>query len=400
METLDLAEEGYLHREKLNRKKISLINLISFFIGFSQAFFIYILSNYLKLSFGRENVGIFYLIAYLITLILLLNLYKFVKKFGKSDIFHFSLLYKIIITAFLLVVSPGPFAIVLVVLYIIFGSLEMVSLDMILESHSNDKMSGRIRGKFLTILNAGFLIGPFLSTWILGKYDYNGVFLFLLIFNLFISGLAVWGIKKTDHQFDVDLKVRDIIKKIKIRKNVGRIFYVSFILEFFYAMMIIHTPLYPINIGLSWGDIGIIFTVMLIPFVILQYPLGVLADKKTGEKEFIIFAVILMGLSTGVIYFIGGKSILVWSMILFFTRIGAAIIEILRDSYFYKKIDGYDVDLIGIFRTAMPLGYIAASGISIILLLIFPLKFIFFLVGLIVFSALWPAIKLADSECE
>jgi MFS family permease len=400
METLDLAEEGYLHREKLNRKKISLINLISFFIGFSQAFFIYILSNYLKLSFGRENVGIFYLIAYLITLILLLNLYKFVKKFGKSDIFHFSLLYKIIITAFLLVVSPGPFAIVLVVLYIIFGSLEMVSLDMILESHSNDKMSGRIRGKFLTILNAGFLIGPFLSTWILGKYDYNGVFLFLLIFNLFISGLAVWGIKKTDHQFDVDLKVRDIIKKIKIRKNVGRIFYVSFILEFFYAMMIIHTPLYLINIGLSWGDIGIIFTVMLIPFVILQYPLGVLADKKTGEKEFIIFAVILMGLSTGVIYFIGGKSILVWSMILFFTRIGAAIIEILRDSYFYKKIDGYDVDLIGIFRTAMPLGYIAASGISIILLLIFPLKFIFFLVGLIVFSALWPAIKLADSECE
>ena len=400
MDTRDFGEEEILHREKLNIRKIKVITWISFLLGFAEAFFIYIMSSYLKLSSGIENVGVFYLVSYSIILIIYLNLHKIVKRFGKTDVFHFSLLGKIITIVFLLLVSPGIFAIALIILFIIFSSLEWASLDVILESYSNDRMSGRIRGKFLTVINTGFLAGPFLSTWILERYDYHGIFLLLLVFSLIGLAISIWGIKKTNHHFSADLTVKDVLKKVIVRKNIRKIFYISFVLEFFYALMVIYTPIYLIDLGISWDKIGIIFTAMLLPFVILQYPAGILADKKFGEKEFLIFAIAIMGLSTLAAYFISGKSILIWSVILFSTRIGAALVEVLRDSYFYKRIDGYDVDIINIFRTAKPLAFICASVISAIILLFLPIKIIFIAVGLIVLSALWPAIRLKDSQCE
>ena len=146
--------------------------------------------------------------------------------------------------------------------------------------------------------------------------------------------------------------------------------------------------------------IGIIFTMMLVPFVLLQYPAGILADKKIGEKEMIIIALLIMAAATLSVYFIHSMSVLVWGAALFATRVGAALIEILRDSYFYKKVDGHDVDLINFMRTSMPVAYILSTAMSTIFILVFSLKFAFILVALVVLSALYPAFKLQDNPSE
>lgn len=390
------------HDEKLNKGKIRLTSLISFLAGLAQALFSYIMSSYLKLSSGTENVGIFYLISYLIIFIVLLNLHKIVKKYGKSNAYFTALFLKMFSIIGLLFAPLGITSIVLVVIYIIMGNIQWVGMDMILESYSSDRMSGRIRGKFLTIMNAGVLLGPFLSTSILERFDFYGIFLSILIFNTAILFISVLGFRRVNHHYDGQMSVRVILKKIVQRKNIRRAFHISFVLEFFYALMVIYTPIYLLNIGMSWKEIGIIFTWMLIPFVILQYPVGYLADKKMGEKEMLIFSVFVMGTSTLAAYFITSPSVFIWSVVLFATRIGAALVEILRDSYFYKRIDGHDVDLIDIFRSAKPVAYTIAAAVSAILLLLFPMKYIFILVGTVVLSALWPAIRLADnkSECE
>jgi hypothetical protein len=82
------------------------------------------------------------------------------------------------------------------------------------------------------------------------------------------------------------------------------------------------------------------------------------------------------------------------------TRIGAAIIEILRDSYFYKKIDGRDMDVISFFRTACSIGYISAAALSALLLVVFPMKYVFLLVAAATLAGLYPAFKLIDNKCE
>ncbi len=388
------------HKEKFDAKKIKLVGFISFLMGFAQAFFVYVMSSYFKLSSGMENLGLFYVVAYVVTLIILLNFHKIVRKWGKSTVFYFSLVFKIAVISFLMNINPSYWGVGLVMLYIIFGNLEWVSLDIIIESFSADKMSGRIRGRHLTILNAGFLVGPFLSTMILEKFNFQLVFLLLFVFNCLILLISILGFRKVNHKFDLDLSVTDVIKKIWQRKNILRIYYISFVLEFFYALLVIFVPIYLLDLGIDWKGIGIIFTVMLLPFVFLQYPMGFLADKRWGEKEFIIVSIIFMFLSTSVVYFISSASIALWSIVLLSTRIGAAMLEVLRDSYFYKRIDGHDVDLINFFRTAMPMGYILASSISVLLLLFFPVKSVFLAASLVVFSALWPAIFLVDNKCE
>ncbi|HAI74358.1 MAG TPA: hypothetical protein DCS28_02445 [Candidatus Moranbacteria bacterium] len=388
------------HSEQLNENKIRLTAFVSFLMGFSQAVLIYVISSYFKLATGTENVGIFYAVSYGIFLIILLNLHKVVRVFGKSNVFYFSLLAKISAIVFLIFSEPSMAGILLLMLYIVLGHTEWVALDIIIESFSTDKMSGRIRGTHLTILNAGFLFGPFVSVYILDKIGFNGIFVFSLIFNAFVFIFALIGFRKVNHKFEQKLKVIDILKKVLRRKNILRIYYISFVLEFFYALMIIYTPLYLRDLGYSWENIGLIFTAMLIPFVILQYPMGILADKKTGEKEFLIFSLIIMAISTIGAYFIGAGSLFIWAAVLFATRIGAALIEILRDSYFFKRIDGYDVDLINIFRTAVPVAYIVAAIFSSFIFFFLPIKSVFLIVGIVVLSALYPAFKLQDNKCE
>ncbi len=386
------------HKEHLDRKKTRTINYISFFLGFSQAVLIYVMSSYFRQASGSENVGGFYFIAYAILLAILLNLHKLTRILGKTSIFLVILMLKIVSLIFLANSHPSVWGIFVLMLYVIFSGLEWVSLDTILETFSCDKESGRIRGKHLTVLNAGFLLGPFISTQLLGKFDFSGVFIFLLFFNILVFFYATFKLRDTNEKPMTDISVTNLIRKVVKRKNVMAIYYISFVLEFFYALMIIYMPLHLLDIGLSWSQIGIIFSVMLLPFVFLQYPMGFLADKKMGEKKLLIFALFIMAFASVAVFLTHSSSVLVWSVVLLLTRVGAAMVEILRDSYFYKRIDGDDVDLIGFFRTAMPVGYILAASLSFALLLFLPLSAIFLLSALVIFSALIPAYYLAENK--
>ena len=79
------------------------------------------------------------------------------------------------------------------------------------------------------------------------------------------------------------------------------------------------------------------------------------------------------------------------------TRIGIAGIEILRDSYFYKQIDGNDMDVIAFFRTARPLANIVGACLSVPMLLFLSLKSIFILVSFMLFFSLIHAFFLQDT---
>jgi len=162
--------------------------------------------------------------------------------------------------------------------------------------------------------------------------------------------------------------------------------------------MVFYSSLYLINLGIPLENFGIIFTLMLIPFVLIQLPAGFLADKKGGEKELIILAVLILSSSVLPIYFLNTKSIIIWASILFITRIGAALLEILSDTYFYKKVDGRDVDIIDFYRTANPLSHIFAFSICALLLRFFPLKSVFVLLFLILLTGLYPAFLLNNNK--
>ncbi len=395
---MEKGKKQKMHTENLNKKKIRLVSLVSFIFGFLDAFFIYVLSSYFSLVSGSENVGIFYFGAYSIVLLSLFFLQPLVRRVGRARALILSLGISICASAVLASSTSALVSLAAALLLIVATNVTWVALDILLESFSRDNVSGSIRGLYLTIMNAGLLVAPFLSVKMLDHVGYHGIFLTLVIGYTSVFILTLLGFRTDNKVFQQKLRLRVTFMKMIGEQDLFRIYHISFAMEFFYALMIIYTPIYLRSLNFSWNDIGIIFTVMLVPFVLLQYPLGVLADRYFGEKEMLIGSIAIAIAATAILPFLGGGDIVAWGTALFMTRVGIAGIEILRDSYFYKQIDENDLDVIAFFRTARPLANIVAAVISFLMLLVFPMQSVFFIVAVMLFLALLQACFLRDTN--
>ncbi len=393
-------------RENKNKlkNKLALINLIAIMLGFQLGLVLFVFSTFLANQVGEKSVGWLFFVGYLVSFYILIRMHSLIRKLGTTQAFFI-----FVAISWISLIGMGafwfhPISIIFAIFFLIGNTISWTVLDILLESHSDDKTTGRTRGLFLVILNAGVLVAPFISTWLVQNSE-NGFqlvfyiasffsFIPLIILALFFSereGVCVKR-KKNFH----------IVKELLLRKNILRIYLVSFLLDLFYAVTVVYTPVYLLDIGLSWIEIGKIFTVMLIPFVILQYPLGVIADKKTGEKELIIASLFVLAIFTIIIGLFNAPNVAIWMGILLTTRIGAATVEIMRDTYFYKKIGPKDIEIMDFYRTTKNLAYIFGMPVFIFLLFIFPssLNYVFILLGIIIGVGIIPILKLEDTKAS
>ncbi len=149
-------------------------------------------------------------------------------------------------------------------------------------------------------------------------------------------------------------------------------------------------------IGFDWNQIGIIFSIMLLPFVILDFPLGRLSDK-IGEKKMLIIGFLIISISTLTIPLFTTKSIYLWMLILFATRVGAATIETMSENYFFKSVDEKSVDVLSFFRNTTPVSFVIAPLLAIPVLFFAPsFQYIFLVLGAIMLSGFLVSLKLRD----
>ena len=233
-----------MHQENFNKNKVRLVSFLSFFLGFLDAFLIYILSAYFAAVTGSDNVGAFYLIAYSGVLLSLFYLQPLIRTIGKARALYLGLGITILASALLMRLEATWMSVGIALIFIVATNLIWVTLDILLESFSEDRRSGRIRGFYLTIMNAGLLTAPFLSTLTLERYQYAGVFFVLILGYMLVFLIALLGLRGDNMVFQEKLRLRQTIAKMLVKKNLFRIYFISFAMEFFYAMMIVYTPLY------------------------------------------------------------------------------------------------------------------------------------------------------------
>jgi predicted MFS family arabinose efflux permease len=385
-------------RKQVDVKGTHVIIGLSFLFGFADSFFVYILSSFFARVIGSDNVGIFYLVTFAIVFVLLWYLRRLIRRVGGSvRTFFLLILAAIFASAVLSVVPVGWFAAMLAMILLIVTNLAWVSLDVILEEFSEDGMTGRVRGLHLTVMNAGIMLAPFFSTKVLESFDFSGIFFGLTLGYALLLATSIIFLRNGRDPDTADMEARSAWKKMLREPNLFHIYIISFALEFFYVIMIIYTPIHLRALGFSWENIGLLFTVMLLPFVLLQYPLGVLADRRFGEKEFLIISLGLSFMITVAVGLFASTNLFFWAVLLFLSRVGAAGIEVLRDAYFYKQIDGGDDDLIAFFRTARPAANVIGALLAIPLLAVFPLQSVFFLASSVLFISLYSSFSLEDT---
>jgi MFS family permease len=170
------------------------------------------------------------------------------------------------------------------------------------------------------------------------------------------------------------------------------------ILRIFYAGMVVYTPIYLHEyIGFAWSEIGVMFTIMLLPFVLLEYPLGKMADSRFGEKEILSAGFICMALFTAILSFVSLPSLILWTALLFMTRIGASAVEIMSETYFFKKIDWGDSNLLSFFRIVDPIAYIITPLVVSVLIYFFDFRWVFLALSVIVLFGLRYSLSIKDT---
>jgi MFS family permease len=386
------------HKEHLNKKSLRYLYSASFFLGVASAFVLYLESDYIKTAIGSDNITLFYIAAYLTTLILISNWHHLIRIYGKSKVFLASLALKGGIILALAVSPVNKYSAWLMAAYMVSAALTWLDFDIMLENFSADKVTGRIRGFYLTVTSAGYVLSPIVAGILVSRYGFQASFKASFIFFIPTLIIAFWKFRNINHEAIIKINFVDVFKKIIQRRNVMKIYYISFLLQFFYALIIIYTPLRLLELGFSWADMGRMFTLMLIPFIIIEYPIGYFCDNKFEEKNILPFALLIIGLSASAMTFINSGNFFVWAGILFCTRIGASLVEVLRDSYFYKRIDRRDVDIIDFFRNVTPLSYIIGTAMAAPVVYFFQIKAAFIVIGILMLTGIPVSLSLASSR--
>ena len=372
--------------------KIKRIYLLSFLFALHIALSAYINSTFLTGFFSDHYVGLLYTVGAIIMLILLSSSSRILQHFGNRRFVLWLLLINMTALAGLITANNSLAIGVSFISFITTNTLIFLCIDIFIEHFGNSEKIGKIRGFYLTILNLAWLISPLITGLLITKEGgYRTIYLIAFIAIAIMTIGLFFSIKTFK---DKKYKRTPFIKAYKyLKKNhhIWAITMISFILKLFYTLMTVYTPIY-LNkyIGFNWDQIGVIFTIMLIPFVALGLPVGFMIDKyHIKKKKLLLIGLLIMGLSTLIIPFVSLKNVALWALIMFITRVGATIIETTSEIYFFTHVEEKDAYLLGVFRDMGPVSMIIGPIIATLILFVTPFKGIFIALGIIVLSSIY-----------
>lgn len=264
-------------------------------------------------------------------------------------------------------------------LYTFLLTIVWFNVDLYIKHYSDTSNLSGNEGKLGVFGNLGWLIGPILGGLVAVRYGLPSIFIFSALFT-FIA--LVLFIEARPHDRELATPKHDrfghALKEYFSNAELRRLYIIYFGLSFVYSAWAF-IPISLTQMGASVSTVGLIFGLSALPWVLFEYPVGKLADRRFGEKIFIVTGLALVT----IILFAMGAARSLWPYIiaLFIGITGTSLIERTHQSYFLKLVDESDVEKISIWRTASGLGYILAPLLAALVLGWSSLGFYYAIVG-------------------
>ena len=395
-----MSQTIMLSKKENYKRSLIILYGLGTLLAVSSALPAYIQSNFLGQFIDIQAIGSVFVLINLVSVVTIIFFPRFIKKLTNyfaakiiMSLYGLSLLGAALST-------NGLVAIASISLFVISANLLWINMDVLVESFSLNESTGRTRTVYFTFINTGWILSPLASAYLIELSGYSLSFLvaaLMVIPCFFVLRRQANRLHKNTNYEKKDLAV--ILKRVWKDKNRRSIFMVALLLQVFYSSAVIYIPFYLLHdMGMSWEVLGPIFSLMLLPFIIIQIPAGIIADKYLGEKEMLITGFLILSFSLFMFYYIQTPTIWMWAAALFLSRVGAALVEAMRESYFFKIVDVENLQDINLFRITGPLGYIFASGLTVIILNFFPLNYLFVFLAAIMLSGIAFSAVLKDSR--
>ncbi|MFZ2832136.1 MAG: MFS transporter [Minisyncoccia bacterium] len=378
-----------------------LVYLTSFLYSFHYALPLYIESSFISKVLPSELlVGLIFSFAALFTVAGTFLLPRALRRFGNYRT-TLTVMGAEILTLIALAFISNPFVVIFFfIAQRVLADIIFLNLDYFVESFTDNEKTGGMRGVFMTVLNIAIAVAPFLAGMLLANDDYAKIWLAAALFmSLGFIVIAKYFKHYKDPHYVVPA-FKTTFHIVKGSHDLHSIIFMHFLLSFFFAMMVIYTPIYlNKHIGIPMSDIlGTIIPIALIPFIIFEVFLGKLADNRYGEKEILTVGFLIMGISTMSIFWVTTASVAFWAGLLFISRTGASAVEIMTESYFYKQVGPADAHLITFMRTTRATSYIMAPIAGSLILAFLDFRYLFLALGLFMLSAIWFSLTIRDTK--
>lgn len=385
-------------------RKFSFARLIlyglSFLIGAQSAMVVFFNSSFLEsVGFSESAISLLYVVASASSVGLLFVANRLLRSFGAFRTTLAASGALILFFSTLALTHNTWFVIVAFIAALVSQVLLWFCLDIFLEHYTcSEDGTGDVRSSALTASNIAFASAPIGTGALLEAVGFSGMYFMAALIVIVIIIIAVINLRTFKDPKYESLNFKSAIKEIKQRADIRHIFIAAFFLYFFYASMTIYMPLYLQHIGFSLAQIGLMFSIMILPFATLQYPLGHFIDHWIGEREMLISGYLLMAIATATIALTSSTSLIVWVTLLVLTRIGAATVEIMNEIYFFKHVKAGDTDTISVFRMLYSAAYVAGPLVGMTILYISDMRFIFFFLSLFLLTSVYASTVLKDTK--
>jgi len=363
----------------------------------------YINSSFLEQFVSPTAVGAIYTIGSALSVLIFLFVSQVLHKVG-----NFRLTFGLLVVNFIAVVGMAfaeslRVAVPLFVAQLVILPLIFFNIDVFMEEQigENEAATGSRRGLLLTLASFVGALAPLVSGLVIteGSGGFTNAYLVSAATVIPVIALMVYFFKDfSDPSYDrVDLSIA--ISNFWRQTNVRFVFLAHFVLQMFFMFMVVYVPLYLTGtIGLSWAEFGIVMFFAQMAYVLLEYPVGIMADKYIGEKEMMALGFLIIAVSTSWIAFTTESSVFTWAIIMFITRVGASLVEVTTESYFFKQTKSSDAQVISFFRITRPLAYILGAMVASLTLLYVPFNLLFVVLAFMMIPAMFFTLQIEDSK--
>ena len=368
-------------------KPRSILSISNFFASAHFFLIVYIITPYLATFMTDSQTGLVVSLGAVITLCVFPFLPHLVRRYSARKLAIFFALVEAFVLGWL-AVGPTPLpAIILVACAVATTPLLMYQLDLLLEATiAKEDATGRIRALFLTTGNLALVISPLIAGLVLDSGEqYWRVFAVaassLLPFVLLLSTKRL-----TPGESPNLLSAMGASLAVMGDKDLRSVVLSHGALQLFYHLAPLYIPLYLHHVlHIPWTQLGWIFATMLLPFVLLEYPAGWLADRKFGDKEIMIFGFVIMSLGFGALALVTVDTMLIWIIIiLIVSRIGASLVEAMTETHFFRRVSEADASTVGIFRMARPVAALVGPILGSVLLTVSGYSTLFIFTALLI----------------
>ncbi len=380
----------------------TLVYLASVIFTFINLLTAYSSSTYLEQFISPQKVGLLFSVSATLAIVFSLTLPRLLRRIGNVNTVLILISLVTLALVFMGLALTTPLTLLSFIVYLSLAPQIYLNIDIFLETliGENEGSTGSRRGLILTLMSMAAFASPLAMGYIIGpQNNFDHVYFVGAGAGLVLIALIVSRFRHFLDPIYTTIRVRDMLRDAARDVDIRTVMAAQFLLQFFYTWAVVYIPLYLATyVGFDWPTISQVLAAGLLAFVIFEYPTGYIADRHIGEKEMMALGFVFLTLSSASISFMAGFGVLGWMVLMFTSRIGASLVEVTTESYFFKKVDGTEPNLVSLFRLMRPLANLLGTVTGSIALIFLPFPLIFIVLALVMASGTFIVSFLTDTK--